>query len=293
MEALKGRIIRGIGGFYYVATEHGIIECHARGKFRKDNIIPIVGDFVEIQTSNFKDGYILKIEKRKNFLIRPPVANVDKAVIVFSITNPEINTLLLDKMIVMAEERDIEPIICINKIDLQKDCEHQEILNIYKNIGYKTVGTSILKNEGIDILKNILKDYTSFFAGPSGVGKSSLINAIIPGSKLKTGEISEKLLKGKHTTRNVELLSLDSGGFILDTPGFSSLKLNIKKEDLRFYFKEFLELQDKCKFNSCLHTSEPGCNIIKSVENGIINKKRYENYITILNELEEYYMRRY
>lgn len=293
MTRIEGRIVRGIAGFYYVATEHGIVECRARGKFRKDNITPLVGDIVEIQMINDSEGYILNILPRKNELIRPPIANVDQAIIVFAIAKPEINRVLLDKMIVLAESNDIEPIICINKVDLKEDREAFDLVTIYQKIGYKAVTTSVVTKDGIKELKSYLKDKVSFFAGPSGVGKSSLINSIQSNIKLKTGEVSEKLLRGRHTTRSVELLSLDFGGYVLDTPGFTALTLDIDNQDLRYYFREFLELQRGCKFSSCLHVNEPDCNIIKAVKEGLIDKNRYLSYLSLLKELKEKEKRRY
>ncbi|MGB9809010.1 MAG: ribosome small subunit-dependent GTPase A, partial [Caldanaerobacter sp.] len=257
MERVKGRITRGIAGFYYVATDRGIIECRARGKFRKENIVPMVGDLVEIQLVNEKEGYILEILPRKNQLIRPPVANVDQAIIVFTISKPEINRVLLDKMVVLAEVNHIEPIICINKVDMEKREAVDNLIGVYKKIGYKALATSAVTGEGLKELKEYLKDRISFFAGPSGVGKSSLINSIQSNIKLKTGELSEKLGRGRHTTRSVEFLSLDFGGYVLDTPGFTALEIDIAKEELRNYFREFLKFQENCRFTSCLHVSEP------------------------------------
>ncbi|HHW56488.1 MAG TPA: ribosome small subunit-dependent GTPase A [Clostridia bacterium] len=293
MREIEGIIVRGIAGFYYVDTEHGIVECRARGKFRKDNITPLVGDIVKIQLVSKKEGYILNILPRKNELIRPPVANVDQAIIVFAIAKPEINRVLLDKIIVLAESNDIEPVICINKIDLESREKVNKLIEIYKKIGYKVVATSVLTKEGIEELKFYLKDKVSFFAGPSGVGKSSLINSIQSNIKLKTGEVSKKLLRGRHTTRSVELLSLDFGGYVLDTPGFTALTLDIAKEDLRYYFKEFLELQRGCKFSSCLHVNEPDCGVIEAVNEGLINRERYISYLTLLREVKEKEKRRY
>ncbi len=290
---MEGRIVQGIGGFYYVKTEHGIVECRARGKFRKDNITPLVGDVVEIQMVSDKEGYILNIAPRKNQLIRPPVANVDQAIIVFAITKPELNRTLLDKMIVLSESNNIKPIICINKIDLGESDEYLKLVDLYRRIGYKAVATSAVTKVGIEELKSYLKDKTSFLAGPSGVGKSSIINSIQSNITLKTGELSEKLLRGRHTTRSVELISLDFGGFVLDTPGFTALTLDIEKEELKYYFKEFLDLQRECKFSSCLHVNEPGCSIIKAVEDKVIDKNRYISYLAILKELREKEKRRY
>lgn len=293
MNVLIGKIIRGIGGFYYVQTEHGIVVCRARGKFRKLNIKPIVGDIVKIESENLKDGYIYEIFDRENELQRPPVANVDQAVIVFSIKSPVLNSILLDKMIVLSEINNIKPIICINKIDLCEREEYEKLIKIYRKINYTIIATSTITMQGIEELKSCLKDKTSFLSGPSGVGKSSLINCLQSNMKLKTGEISEKISRGKHTTRSVELIPLDFGGFVLDTPGFSSLNIELDKENLKYFFKEFVDLQDGCRFTTCLHENEPGCNIINCVKEGIIDKRRYLNYIAILKELEEEQKRRY
>ncbi|MGB9779238.1 ribosome small subunit-dependent GTPase A [Caldanaerobacter sp.] len=293
MERVKGRITRGIAGFYYVATDRGIIECRARGKFRKENIVPMVGDLVEIQLVNEKEGYILEILPRKNQLIRPPVANVDQAIIVFTISKPEINRVLLDKMVVLAEVNHIEPIICINKVDMEKREAVDNLIGVYKKIGYKALATSAVTGEGLKELKEYLKDRISFFAGPSGVGKSSLINSIQSNIKLKTGELSEKLGRGRHTTRSVEFLSLDFGGYVLDTPGFTALEIDIAKEELRNYFREFLKFQENCRFTSCLHVSEPGCAVIEALDEGHIDRQRYISYLTLLREIKDKEKRRY
>jgi ribosome biogenesis GTPase len=293
LERVKGRITRGIAGFYYVATNRGIIECRARGKFRKENIVPMVGDLVEIQLVNEKEGYILEILPRKNQLARPPVANVDQAIIVFAVSKPEINRVLLDKMIVLSEVNHIEPVICINKVDIEKKEVVDNLVGVYKKIGYKALATSAVTGEGLDELKEYLKDKISFFAGPSGVGKSSLINSIQSNIKLKTGELSEKLGRGRHTTRSVEFLPLDFGGYVLDTPGFTALELDIPKEDLRNYFREFLKFQMNCRFSSCLHVNEPDCAVIEALDEGHIDRHRYISYLTLLREIKDKEKRRY
>lgn len=293
MNKLIGKIIRGIGGFYYVQTEHGIVECRARGKFRKYNIKPIVGDMVKIESENLKDGYIYEIFDRKNELNRPPVANVDQAIIVFSIKAPVLNRLLLDKMIVLAEINNIKPIICINKVDLCEKEIYEKLIEVYSKINYTIFATSTITMKGIEELKYCLRDKTSFLSGPSGVGKSSLINCLQTNIKLKTGDISEKILRGKHTTRSVELIPLDFGGFVLDTPGFSSLNIELDRKNLKYFFREFVDLQAGCRFSTCIHENEPGCNIVECVKEGIIDKNRYLNYIAILKELEEKQKRRY
>ncbi|MDI6604656.1 MAG: ribosome small subunit-dependent GTPase A [Thermoanaerobacteraceae bacterium] len=292
MNILKGRIIKGIAGFYYVKTGNGIIECRARGKFRIDNIKPIVGDIVDIATLNYIDGYIIKIYPRKNELARPLVSNVDQAVIVFSIINPKINKLLLDKMIVVALLNDIEPIICINKIDLCRKEDYEEILNIYSRIGYRVFPISYVTKAGIKELKDELSGKTSFFSGPSGVGKSSIINCLQSEFSVQTGELSERISRGKHTTRCVELIPLNNGGFVLDTPGFTSLNVDIDVENLKYYFAEFEQFQKNCRFSTCIHENEPCCSVKKAVEEGLINKDRYLNYLILLKELRKNQKRR-
>lgn len=289
---LVGRIVKGIGGFYYVSTEHGIIECRARGKFRISNIIPIVGDYVDVESQNFKDGFIVNIHDRKNQLVRPPVSNVDQAIITFSIVNPDLNRLQLDKMIILTEVNEINPIICINKVDLVDEDEYMPIYNIYKKLGYEVIATSKYDNIGIDKLKTILKGKTSFFTGPSGVGKSSLINCIHGHERQEIGDLSEKLNRGKHTTRNVELISID-GGYVLDTPGFTSLNLDIDEKNLKNFYKDFKVFETNCRFNSCLHINEPNCGVKDAVENGLIDKTRYSNYLSLYGELKTNRRRRY
>ncbi|MFU0783928.1 MAG: ribosome small subunit-dependent GTPase A [Thermoanaerobacterium thermosaccharolyticum] len=289
---LSGRIIRGIGGFYYVYTEHGIIECRARGKFRISNIVPIVGDNVDIDTENLKDGFIINIHNRKNELVRPPVSNVDQAIITFSIINPALNRLQLDKMIILVELNEIHPVICINKIDLVTKDMITPVYEVYENLGYDVVATSKFDNLGIDKLKSMLIGKTSFFTGPSGVGKSSLINCIQETYKQEVGDLSEKLSRGKHTTRNVELIPFENG-YVLDTPGFTSLNLDIDETELKYYFRDFRNYELDCRFKSCLHINEPDCGVKIAVSNGLIDKIRYSNYLNLYNELKSNKRRRY
>lgn len=289
---LSGRIIRGIGGFYYVYTEHGIIECRARGKFRISNIVPIVGDNVDVDTQNLKDGYIVNIHSRKNELTRPLVSNVDQAIITFSIINPALNRLQLDKMIILVELNGIHPIICINKIDLVTKDMITPVCEVYENLGYDVVATSKFDNLGIDKLKSMLIGKTSFFTGPSGVGKSSLINCIQETYKQEVGDLSEKLSRGKHTTRNVELIPFENG-YVLDTPGFTSLNLNIDETELKYYFRDFRNYELDCRFKSCLHINEPDCNVKTAVSKGLIDKVRYSNYVNLYNELKSNKRRKY
>ncbi|MBC7088268.1 MAG: ribosome small subunit-dependent GTPase A [Tissierellales bacterium] len=286
---VDGIILKGIGGFYYVDIGNSVIECRARGLFREKEIEPLVGDKVSIRINKEDNrGYIEEIYPRKTMLNRPPIANVTQLIIVMSIDNPKINLWFLDKLIVAGHNSDLNIIICINKSDIDP-IKSNEIVSMYKEIGYTTIRTSTKNHEGIDDLRDILRNHVSVLAGPSGVGKSSLINLINPSFKLKTGEISKKLLRGKHTTRHVELFKLDDQTYISDTPGFSSLYINdINPYELDTYFIDINNSSKKCKFSNCLHINEPGCNVLIDVKNGKINKSRYDNYILILNEIKNY-----
>jgi ribosome biogenesis GTPase len=284
---LEGKIIKGIGGFYYVKTDMGIIESRARGIFREENLIPLVGDNVKVRISEEdKSGYIEEILERQNELIRPPVANITQAIIVMSIKKPNINTLLLDKFLLMIENLKLNIVIAFNKVDLSKE-EVNELRNIYEQAGYKVIMTSNKLDIGIEELKEVLKGHITVFAGPSGVGKSSLLNKINPNFNRATGDISSKSKRGKHTTRSVELLDVDEDTYVLDTPGFSSLDLSFLEEpiDVRKYFREINKYGRECRFLSCLHDKEPDCAVKDKVESGTINKGRYENYLMILNEI--------
>ena len=286
---IEGRIIKGIGGFYYIETEKGLYECRARGIFRKNKITPLVGDFVKISVvdEDNKKGVVEEIQERKTELVRPPIANVNKALIVFAVKNPTPHLSLLDRFIVLAERENLEIVIILTKIDLDDDNTFEKIKNIYEPCGYKVIGVSNLENKNIDKVKEELKDNT-VFAGPSGVGKSSLLNQIDSNFQLKTGDVSDKIKRGKHTTRHAELFELKFGGMVADTPGFSSLTLDdIEDIDLKDYFIEF-EDYDDCKFGSrCIHQNEPNCAVKEAVENGEIPKERYESYIQLLNEIRQ------
>lgn len=285
----EGRIIKGIGGFYYVDTNNGIIECRARGVFRKNKITPLIGDLVLIRITkeNEKIGYIEEIINRKNEIKRPPVANIQQLIIVVSMKNPGPDFLFVDKLIVASEKNNIKPIMCFNKIDLIDHTKLQEYKKAYVNTGYDIIETSKYNKESIDELKHLLKNKTSAFAGYSGVGKSSLLNLIQPNLKLKTGDISTKLKRGKHTTRHVEIMKLDFGGFVLDTPGFSSHSINdVEYDQLYNYFIDINKYSDMCKFRSCIHYKEPDCSVKDALEEGLISKSRYENYIKLLIELK-------
>ena len=287
---IEGRIIKGIGGFYYIETEKGLYECRARGIFRKNKITPLVGDFVKISVvdEDNKKGVVEEIQERKTELVRPPIANVNKALIVFAVKNPTPHLSLLDRFIVLAERENLEIVIILTKIDLDDDNTFEKIKNIYEPCGYKVIGVSNLEKKNIDKVKEELKDNTVVFAGPSGVGKSSLLNEIDKNFKLKTGDVSDKIKRGKHTTRHAELFELEFGGMVADTPGFSSLTLDdIEDIDLKDYFIEF-DNYDDCKFGSrCIHQNEPNCAVKEAVENGEIPKERYESYIQLLNEIRQ------
>ena len=283
------KIIKGIGGFYYVDTENGLYECRARGIFRKNKITPLVGDRVSISVvdEENKKGVVEEIEERDTELVRPPIANVDKALIVFAIKNPSPNLSLLDRFIVLAEKENLEIVIVFTKVDLDTDGELLgELKDIYEVSGYKVISVSNKLKLNIDKIKEELKENTVVFAGPSGVGKSSLLNEVDKNFELKTGEVSDKIKRGKHTTRHAELLKLECGGMVADTPGFSSLTLDdIDESELKEYFIEF-DKYDECRFGSrCIHENEPSCAVKEAVENGDISKKRYESYIQLLNEI--------
>lgn len=280
----KGRIIKGIGGFYYVkATDNTIYECKARGIFRKESIKPAIGDFVDIQVENGK-GSIEKIYPRTSYLIRPTVANIDVLVIVVAAAEPEPNILLIDKLLVNAENVGISPVILINKTDVKSG---EELKEIYEKAGYPVVLTSAVEKDVKEEILPYIKDKTSAFAGLSGVGKSTILN-LITNTVQETGEISDRIKRGKHTTRHVELLELPEGGYVLDTPGFSSFELNsIKADELYRNFPEMRDLEDMCRFKGCVHINEPDCVVKDKVESGEIAKSRYESYKELFGELKK------
>lgn len=288
---MVGKIIKGIAGFYYIhVPEKGIYECKARGVFRNKKIKPLIGDNVEIDVleNETMKGNILEILPRKNSLVRPTVANIDQVVIVFAVENPKPNFNLLDKFLIMAEKENIEVIICFNKVDTVTDEEVEDIKQIYKDTGYNVLMTSAVKDVGISVLRDILYDKTTVFAGPSGVGKSSILNLIQSVEELETGEVSQKIKRGKHTTRHATLLAFDKDSYVVDTPGFSSLYINeIEKDDLKNYFIEFKRYEDQCKFYGCNHISEPCCAVKDAIENGEISRSRYESYKLLYNELKD------
>jgi ribosome biogenesis GTPase len=283
----EGRIIKALSGFYYVLSEHTLYQCRGRGNFRKRKITPLVGDFVEFEAENLTDGYILDVKERSNELVRPPIANVDQAVLVFSLAEPAFSPLLLDRFLVQIESKYIKPIICLTKLDLQEDEEKVfQAVQTYKEVGYPVIVTSIESLDGLDELKQLFAGNVTVFAGQSGVGKSSLLNAIKPGLTIETAKISSHLGRGKHTTRHVELIDV-AHGLVADTPGFSSLDfVDIEPEELSLYFPEMKARINECKFRACTHTAEPKCAVKEAVGQGDIKNKRYENYLVFLNEIK-------
>ncbi|WP_097025542.1 ribosome small subunit-dependent GTPase A [Clostridium peptidivorans] len=283
---MQGIIIKGIGGFYYVKSEDKIIECKARGKFRHNELSPMVGDEVEIKEKNGK-GVIEDIYERKNMLIRPSVANVTQAIVVFAIKNPDINEDLLNRFLMLCEFNKLDIIVCFNKTDLTDSIHENEVVNMVKSAGYKIMFLKAKEGEGIEELRGYLDGNVTVLCGPSGVGKSTIINTLAGKKLMETGNISEKLKRGKHTTRHSELLQIGKG-FIVDTPGFSSLDTSfISKEDVQDCFPEFHDYLGQCKFNSCLHYKEPGCAIKKEVDKHNINSKRYDFYVKIIEEVSQ------
>ena len=288
---MQGKIKKVIDGFYYVhVVESGLYECKAKGVFRKEKIKPLVGDFVEIDILDEaeKKGNIVEILERKNELIRPAVANIDQALVVFAVTKPKPHFNLLDRFLIMMESKEIPVILCFNKKDIATEPEIQELKEIYETCGYQMVFTSALEEENVDEVKALLHGKTTAIAGPSGVGKSSLINIFQPDANMETGSISEKIERGKHTTRHSELIWIEDNTYIMDTPGFSSLYTNaFEKEELKYYFREFTAFEGQCKFIGCDHIHEPGCAIKQALEDGKIHPVRYKNYLEMYQELKD------
>lgn len=290
-ENLTGLVLKCLGGFYYVQCGDTVYSCRARGKFRKDRISPYAGDRVNITLSTTPDenleGYVQEILPRRNFLVRPPLANLDKLFVVSSVSDPQPSTLIIDKTIAAAEIKGIEPVLVFTKTDLDDPTQLKET---YGSIGIRCYFVSAVDGVGIDVLRPELKGCISAFTGNSGVGKSTLLNALIPELVLETGEISRKLGRGRHTTRHVELYPVD-GGYVADTPGFSTMDIEryelFRKEELPQGFREFEPYLDECRFTSCSHTCEKGCAVLQAVNDGLIPRSRIESYITMYNEVKD------
>lgn len=281
---MEGKIIKGIGGFYYVKTDDGIIECKARGKFRHKGMKPMVGDDVKILMENGK-GAIEEIYDRKSELIRPTVANVTLAFVVFAIKNPDLNFDLLNRFLTLCEHNNIDVIVCLNKVDLVTEEERLVIKEKINDIGYDVLFINAKEGIGVETLKEKLEENVTVLCGPSGAGKSTLINTLINRDHMETGVVSNKIGRGKHTTRHSELIEVNKG-YIVDTPGFSNVDVNyIPKEELMYCFREFSDYNDKCRFRGCLHHKEPNCAIKEALELGKINQYRYDFYIKTLEEI--------
>lgn len=288
---MQGKIIKGIAGFYYIYGEDGqLYECKAKGIFRKDNFKPLVGDNAEITVldEEKKEGSVTKILPRKNSLIRPAVANVDQAFVIFAMDDPKPNFLLLDRFLIMMEQQGIPAVICFNKKDLGEQEELEYFYNTYSQCGYQVILSSTREGDGMEEIRSILRGKTTVVAGPSGVGKSSITNCMQGEIQMETGEISRKLKRGKHTTRHSQVIPVEKDTFLVDTPGFSSLYLTDMEEDeLRNYFPEFLEYEPQCRFQGCRHIHEPDCGIKAALAEKKISQLRYEDYLTLYEELKE------
>ena len=287
---MQGKIIKGIAGFYYVQTEDKLYECKAKGIFRNKKMKPLVGDNVEIDILDEEDqeGNITKIYERSNELIRPAVANVNQALIIFAAKNPKPNYNLLDRFLMMMEKQEVPVIVCFNKVDLAKEQDLTLLEKVYENCGHIVKFISVKEEEGIDEIRKLIHGKTTVLAGPSGVGKSSLMNLLQPEAQMETGEVSEKIKRGRHTTRHSELIRIEKDTFVLDTPGFSSLYVNdFEKEQLKYYFPEFGPYEGLCRFSGCDHVHEPDCAVKQAAEEGKIHEIRYNDYVAMYRELQE------
>ncbi|MEK4112550.1 ribosome biogenesis GTPase [Paenibacillus sp. DS2363] len=295
----EGIIVKALSGYYYVmpvedngvpSVEGSAVQCRARGIFRKRGTSPLVGDRVSYMLTENGEGTVDEIRKRETELIRPPVANVSLAVLVFSVKEPDMNLNLLDKFLVHIEQAGLDALIVLTKLDLADPSKDTvaEVKALYEQVGYEVISTSSRTGEGSELLRDRLAGKISVFSGQSGVGKSSMLNALMPGLTLETNAISMRLGRGKHTTRHVELIPLDNGGFVADTPGFSQLDfLEIGVEELSTCFREFAQFADQCKFRGCTHTHEPGCRVLAAKEEGLISESRYQHYVLFLNEMKD------
>ncbi|MCH5280639.1 MAG: ribosome small subunit-dependent GTPase A [Lachnospiraceae bacterium] len=284
---MEGRIIKGIAGFYYVKCGKEIYQCKAKGIFRKESLKPLPGDFVRMEVTDEKDmeGNVIEILKRKNELIRPAVANVDQALVIFAAASPAPNLGLLDRFLIQMEHKEIPALICFNKMDLIGEEERERLAAIYESAGYRVLFTSAKEEKGIDELKSVLREKVTTVAGPSGAGKSTLINCLQQETVMETGEISAKIERGKHTTRHAQLIEVGENGYIFDTPGFSSLDVSeLMPEELEQCFPEFKDYRESCRFLGCAHIHEPDCGVKEALAMGKISRERYENYVSLYGE---------
>lgn len=289
---MQGKIVKGIAGFYYVhIAEAGVYECKAKGIFRSQSIKPLVGDDVEITVLDEKArlGNLMAILPRRNALVRPAVANVNQALVIFAMTNPKLNLNLLDRFLIMMERQQVHTLICFNKKDMASEEEINRLREIYAPCGYELFFTSVSRQEGLKAMEERLEGKTTVLSGPSGVGKSSLVNLLQPWGQMETGAVSEKIQRGRHTTRHSELFMVGEGsGYICDTPGFSSLYLpDMEKEELKTCFPEFARYEGNCRFQGCQHLREPGCAVKEALEGGAVSRERYDNYVNLYEELKQ------
>lgn len=294
---MQGKIVKGIAGFYYVHTAGGqIYECRAKGIFRKENIKPLVGDDVTIEITDVKalEGNIMEIHPRRSVLVRPAVANIDQALLIFAVTKPEPNYNLLDRFLIMMRRQGLPCILCFNKTDIATPEACGQLAAVYEKSGCRILFVSALRNEGMEELHALLSGKTTTAAGPSGVGKSSVVNCLQKGREMKTGAISEKIARGKHTTRHSELIAVSADTYIMDTPGFSSLSLfETECEALGQFYPEFAPYEAACRFRPCAHIHEPVCGVKQALAAGEINSVRYHNYVAFYEELREKEKRKY
>lgn len=290
MSSNLGKIMKGIGGFYYVHIPgQGLYECKAKGNFRKQGIKPLVGDNVEIAILNSEEklGNIISILPRTKELSRPAVANVDQSLVIFAAAEPNPNYNLLDRFLLSMQQQEVPTIICFNKTDIVNESEVRQLEQTYERSGYKVCFISVREEKGLDEVKKLLFGKTTVLAGPSGVGKSSLLNYFVPDASMETGSVSEKIKRGRHTTRHSEIFYVGENTYLFDTPGFSSLYvMNLNKEQIKDYFEEFLEYQEQCRFLGCMHIHEPDCAVKKALAEGKISRIRYDNYIQMVTEVE-------
>lgn len=288
---MQGKIIKGIAGFYYIYSEEDgqIYECRARGVFRKDKITPLVGDNVllDVIEAPKPTGNITKILPRKNDLLRPAVANVDQAMIMFAVVRPDPNYNLLDRFLVLMEQQKIPCLICFNKSDIATSGEREELRKSYEACGFTVLFVSAQEQDGMEDARLLLRGKTTVTAGPSGVGKSTMINYFCPDAHMEVGEISAKIQKGRHTTRHSEIFALGENTYLVDTPGFTSLLLpKIEKEELKGFYPEFIPFAGNCKFRECVHINEPVCGVKEALKQEKISELRYRNYQVLYEELK-------